>query len=221
MDDNKLRGYEEELLKQKAARNYNFFRPVGQFIEHVDTINFSMDKDGTFHFENVGQVKGVPTSMEVKPSADDEQEEIDNGAGMDEGNLNFKSPTIVLQRMLEGDWFDRVSADKGLYNKDWRNKLVADLMASEHGAYIARLWQHEDKRLTIKGQLLGTLVGAGVMSKNKSAVARAFLVISDNTRDEDEKKEVNTFGKYIGKGDKEPYADWVKDYVDKMSQKKK
>lgn len=66
MDDNKLRGYEEELLKQKAARNYNFFRPVGQFIEHVDTINFSMDKDGTFHFENVGQVKGVPTSMEVE-----------------------------------------------------------------------------------------------------------------------------------------------------------
>ena len=66
MDDNKLRCYEEELLKQKAARNYNFFRPVGQFIEHVDTINFSMDKDGTFHFENVGQVKGVPTSMEVE-----------------------------------------------------------------------------------------------------------------------------------------------------------
>ena len=49
---------------------------------------------------------------------------------------------------------------------------------------------------------------------------RAYLGFSDNTRDADEKKEVNTFGTYIGRGKKEPYADWVKDYVDKMSQKK-
>jgi len=47
-----------------------------------------------------------------------------------------------------------------------------------------------------------------------------FLGISDKTRDDDEKREVNTFGTYIGRGKKEPYADWVKDYVDKMSQKK-
>lgn len=44
----------EERASGRAERNYNFFRPVGQFIEHVDTINFSMNKDGTFHFENIG-----------------------------------------------------------------------------------------------------------------------------------------------------------------------
>ena len=98
---------------------------------------------------------------------------------------------------------------------------MAELMASERGAYIARLWEHKDKRSTIRGQLIGTLVGAGVLSSNKSAVARAYLGFSDNTRDADEKKEANTFGKYIGQGNKEPYADWVKDYVAKTPQKKK
>ena len=33
---------------------------MGQFIEHVDTVNFRMDHDGTLHFENVGQVNGEP-----------------------------------------------------------------------------------------------------------------------------------------------------------------
>ena len=60
MEDEIIKELEEKQKKQKAERNYNFFRPVGQFIEHVDTVNFSMDKDGNFQFENVGQMNGVP-----------------------------------------------------------------------------------------------------------------------------------------------------------------
>ena len=56
---------EERLSKQAAERNYNFFRPVGQFIEHVDTVNFHMDSDGTFHFDNVGQVNGEPDASRM------------------------------------------------------------------------------------------------------------------------------------------------------------
>ena len=69
MDEKKKdRGELEELLKkQKADRNYYFFKPVGQFIEHVDTVNFSMDKDGNFHFENVGQVNKQNAAGENKP----------------------------------------------------------------------------------------------------------------------------------------------------------
>ena len=150
----------------------------------------------------------------------DKQKSNDKVDGVKDKKLNYKSPTIVLQRMLEGDWFDKNSTNKKLYNKEWGTKLVSDLMASSHGAYIATLWEHEDKRASIKGKLIGTLVGAGVLKSNKAAIARAFLGISDKTRDDDEKREVNTFGTYIGRGKKEPYADWVKDYVDKMSQKK-
>lgn len=35
----------------------NFNAPIGQHIDHVDVINFSMDGDGTFHFGNVEGVK--------------------------------------------------------------------------------------------------------------------------------------------------------------------
>ena len=60
MDDEKIKELEDEQKGKHASRTYNFFRPVGQFIEHVDTVNFSMDKDGNFQFENIGQVNGVP-----------------------------------------------------------------------------------------------------------------------------------------------------------------
>ena len=62
MQDENTKELEEKLKDKHAERNYNFFRPVGQFIEHVDTVNFSMDKDGNFQFENVGQVNGAPSN---------------------------------------------------------------------------------------------------------------------------------------------------------------
>ena len=69
MDEKKkdMEELEELLKKQKADRNYYFLKPVGQFIEHVDTVNFSMDKDGNFHFENVGQVNKQNAAGESKP----------------------------------------------------------------------------------------------------------------------------------------------------------
>ena len=37
----------------------NFNAPIGQHIDHVDTINFHMDGDGTFHFGMVEKAVGV------------------------------------------------------------------------------------------------------------------------------------------------------------------
>ena len=81
MDEKEMKELEERLRHTKVERNYHFHRPVGQFIEHVDTVNFSMDKDGEFHFENVGQVKGVKSQMpqaevvkaEVQDDDDDDE----------------------------------------------------------------------------------------------------------------------------------------------------
>ncbi|MBO4463756.1 MAG: hypothetical protein J5797_06125 [Prevotella sp.] len=41
----------------------NFNAPIGQHIDHVDTINFRMDHDGNFHFGMVEQVNGEPDRM--------------------------------------------------------------------------------------------------------------------------------------------------------------
>lgn len=59
MNDKEIKELEEKQKGKDSGRTYNFYRPVGQFIEHVDTVNFSMDKDGNFLFENVGQVNSA------------------------------------------------------------------------------------------------------------------------------------------------------------------
>ena len=74
MNDEKIKEIEKKKKKQKVERNYNFFRPVGQFIEHVDTVNFSMDKDGNFQFENVGQVNGIPSKQMPQAAGFDKEE---------------------------------------------------------------------------------------------------------------------------------------------------
>lgn len=155
---------------------------------------------------------------EVEPEESDDIEiqiktkECDNTK---QHKLNITSPRIVLQQLLQQDWFDNVCVDIKQYNKEWRDILVSNLMASEYGVYIARLWEHQDKIQTIKAKFIGTLILAGVLKNNKLAASRAILGIDKNTRDKDEKKEANTFAKYMGQGKSEPYVEWIIDYVAK------
>ena len=113
MDDKKIEEYEELLKNRHVERNYNFFKPVGQFIEHVDTINFSMDKDGTFHFENIGQVNGpesqnltkrtvpIVTHTEVIANCENPEEEE-----QDEEPLTAADMAAACeQTLVEGLWW--------------------------------------------------------------------------------------------------------------------
>ena len=91
MNEKDMEELEERLKKQKSDRNYNFFRPVGQFIEHVDNIHFSMDKDGTFHFENVGQVNGeLPNRTKSKTAQE-------KGSESTEEPFKFIHPAITSE----------------------------------------------------------------------------------------------------------------------------
>jgi len=62
----------------------NFIAPIGQHIDHVDTINFRMDGDGTFHFGMVEEAKTTSESEDrckrdeelfhfVHPELDDDE----------------------------------------------------------------------------------------------------------------------------------------------------
>ena len=167
---------------------------------------------------NIGEKSKSRTDVEdaefteVKDTAEEQVEPK-------EEKLNTKTPCVHLQQLLLSDWFEQVCTDKKTYHAEWRNKLVADLMVSEHGAYIAKLWKHKDKIQTIKGKFVGTLVLAGVLKDNKLAASRAILGIDKNTRDEDEKKEPSTFANYMGQGKNEPYLYWIKDYVNNTKPK--
>lgn len=140
-------------------------------------------------------------------------------SGANDNQPNLDTPRIVLQKTLQGSWFDDICTNATIYNKEWRVRLVADLMATEYGKYIAELWMYASKRQTVKGRFIGALALAGVLKGSNLSVARVFLGISKNTRDEDEKRDASTFANYMGKAVNEPYADWVRDYVAKTTRK--
>lgn len=150
-----------------------------------------------------------------KKKSTEKPEEVEDAEYTEtEEKQNLSTPRIVLQNMLQEDWVDTVCRNTKLYTKEWRSKMVEELMASEYGSSIAKDWMLADKRQKIKAELLGTLSYAGVLDNNKSAIARAYLDIDKNTRDKNEKREVNTLGNYIGLGKNALYHDWVKDYVE-------
>ena len=167
--------------------------------------------DEYYEFEEVGS----ETSNEgVKKEESPQEHQMGN-----EEKLNLDTPRIVLQNMLQEDWFDEVCTDKKLYNESWRNKFVIDFMASEHGIYMATLWKKKDRWDKTKGEFLGALVYAGVLKENKLSFARSYLGIDKNTHDDDEKKQIKTFANYVGQGKSQPYVAWVKDYVNKIKAK--
>ena len=50
------------MEKEKKSEVYitnNFNAPIGQHIDHVDTINFRMDGEGNFHFEMVENANAI------------------------------------------------------------------------------------------------------------------------------------------------------------------
>ena len=80
----------------------NYYAPIGQHIDHVDTINFSMDGDGTFHFSNVGQVAGPPLTPPEEELEDEELDEMELPA---EEELNLFAPAKNLKVLLQQEWF--------------------------------------------------------------------------------------------------------------------
>ena len=122
-------------------------------------------------------------------------------------DLNYFAPKKNLQVMLCEDWFDKVCADKKMYTSSWREKFVADLMASEYRDELARTWENRSLRLQLKGHVIGALITAGVIKKKALAVARTYYNTNENTA------EVKTLAKYMGDSRKEYYTDWIVDYV--------
>lgn len=125
------------------------------------------------------------------PSAIEQQQE-----------LNYFAPTNSLQRLLKGSWFAEVRS-KDDYSEEWTDGFVDTLMQSEYRDMIALEWGKKDKPLLIKGYIVGLLKDAGVLKGSYDKISEKVSLI-ENPR---------TFSKYMGAGKKQPYADWVKDYV--------
>ena len=61
----------EKEKKSEVHITNNFNAPIGQHIDHVDTINFRMDGEGNFHFKMVENANAI-AGEESKPNKDEE-----------------------------------------------------------------------------------------------------------------------------------------------------
>jgi len=123
-------------------------------------------------------------------------------------DLNYFAPMKNLQILLAMEWFDEVSLDKKRFTTEWRNRLIEDLMKSEHRDGIAKAWANKDLRLQVKGHVMGALSAAGVIKKSALAIARIYYGTgTQNT------KEAKTLAKYMGDCRKTYYVDWIKEYL--------
>ena len=170
-------------------------------------------KDDAEEADVVEELKDEETDDKLhKDSIDEATENIDDN---EESELNFATPRIVLQNMLKAEKVRPVFNNPKKYTKEWTDLFVASLMASEHGAYIAKKWEETDQRNLLKGYIFGLLAASGVLKGSKLSIARAYLEISAKTKDSELKKKVNTFSSYMSKSrwKDEPFADWVLEYV--------
>jgi hypothetical protein len=119
--------------------------------------------------------------------------------------LNLFAPKIKLQELLKQSWFTELRTDKK-YDSQWTDSFVAALMSSEYGEEIAAQWAINGARSKRK-QLKGFIVG---LMKDNGVLKGSYASIVAKTGINDEKRQLST---YMSRGKKQPYADWVKDYV--------
>ena len=143
-------------------------------------------KGSRFPVQEVASPQNLPA-----PSAIEQQRE-----------LNYFAPMNSLQRLLKSPWIEDVRANDE-YNEQWTDTFIDALMQSEFRERIALEWGKEERRLQIKGYIVGLLKDAGVLKGSYDKISEKVSLI-ENPR---------TFSKYMGAGKKQPYADWVKDYV--------
>lgn len=126
--------------------------------------------------------------------------------GDEEQTYQTEPPKINLQMMLKQDWFAEFRT-KEEYNEEWTDAFINALMVSKWKDVIAKEWAsgstHKNRRNQIKGYIVGLLKDTGVLNGQSKSIAQK-IGIMDNPK---------TFADYMRDGQNQPYADWVKEYV--------
>ena len=109
-----------------------------------------------------------------------------------------------LTRLMQQDWFKDFRTDTK-YDHAWIEKFVSALLASEHQQELLTIWQDADKRLTLKGNIIGCLNKAGIIDGSDLSIAAAIM--------QGQEKDNKTFASDMGRGRKRPFFDWICGYV--------
>ena len=183
-----LTAYNEHVAQIEEARKMMMNAPVEVFGKYYRDFNFGVAKESI-----------VMTYMDWK---------------MKQGNVTFEvlkeKQTITvadfLKMLLGGEWFKEVRTDE-CFDEEWIKYFVNALDESEFMEAIAKDWAKSgtrNKRDMIKGYIVGLLKDAGVIKgKSYDDIARKIGIMEIS----------RTFSRHMSDGKKQPYADWVKNYV--------
>lgn len=192
--------YTEELFDLRNVDN------LQDFIEKLTVDNLSMFYDII--------VRRTLIQCEMFPELKTQHEEWLKGTEkLAEGDVStdeLKSQNIFalkknLKELLREAWFtDKRTSKK--YDSTWTDGLIDALVASEYGEEIARLWYDDGKHGKcnyIRGYIVGLLKDVGVLSGTYVELVKKLKETTGHEIARD----------YLGEGKKQPYADWVKEYV--------
>ena len=129
----------------------------------------------------------------------------DNADKHPQEELNLFAPKKNLQELLKKPWFAEVRTDEK-YDSTWTDAFVEALMASDYGEGIARDWAvtgARDKKKQLKAYVVGLLKDEGVLKGS-------YVEIGNKTGLNNKER---TFSTNMSRGKKQPYAEWVKEYV--------
>lgn len=121
-----------------------------------------------------------------------------------ENALNYFAPTKNLKVLLTEEWFGMLAADEKRFTAKWIHSFVDTLMASEWRNQIAADWAVVDKRLGLKCMIIGVLKDAGVIRGSYNSIAKLLDMDGENPA---------TLAKYMGMGKKQPFAEWITNYI--------
>jgi hypothetical protein len=118
--------------------------------------------------------------------------------------LNYFAPTKNLKVLLTEEWFGMLTTDEKRFTPQWIMGFVDALMTSEWRDQIATDWAVMDKRLCLKCMIIGVLKDVGVVRGSYNSIAKLLDMDGENPA---------TLAKYMGMGKKQPFAEWITNYV--------
>lgn len=206
---------EDPEQRKKAYKNYAAMRKIVDYSDGFLMVNayhaghhFYTEKDDpnakTSRNDFLKYIIKIELAQEEIRRLQAKQAEAAQRLAAGEKELNFFAPTKRMKMLLREEWFGVLTTDDKKYGTKWTDRFVDALMASSWGEQIARDWEFKEKRLMLKCMIIGVLKDMGVLKGSYNLVARQLDMEGENPA---------TLAKYMGLGKKQPFAEWIENYV--------
>ena len=191
---------------ETGANHYDHHREV-----NIGNVREGMLKDilGSFLKDDT-----EGTEFEEVVTVPDNNTDEENGGQMQnevQEELNYFAPELHLKKLL-AEKCKELYQDK--YGKAWLEEMVKALLASDHRDQIARDWKVRADQ--VRAWMVGALKDVDVFKGSYNQLAK--IVKEDEIRREKLKKEQDkissTFARYMGEGKKQPWFEWLREYVE-------